>query len=60
MFGYVLGFSFLLLLVTFRSIVVPLKAVVMNLLSVGAAYGLIVLVFQQGVGAELLGFARRK
>ncbi len=55
-FGYVLGFSFLLLLVTFRSIVVPLKAVVMNLLSVGAAYGLIVLVFQQGVGAELLGF----
>ena len=55
-FAYVLGFSFLLLLVTFRSIVVPLKAVLMNLLSVGAAYGLIVLVFQQGVGAELFGF----
>ena len=57
-FGYVLGFSFLLLLVTFRSIVVPLKAVAMNLLSVGAAYGLLVLVFQQGVGADLLGFQR--
>ena len=55
-FGYVLGFSFLLLLISFRSIVVPLKAVLMNLLSVGAAYGLIVLVFQQGVGANLFGF----
>ncbi len=55
-FTYVLGFSFLLLLVTFRSVVVPLKAVAMNLLSVGAAYGLIVLVFQQGVGAGLFGF----
>jgi len=55
-FGYVLGFSFLLLLVTFRSIVVPLKAVAMNLLSVGAAYGLLVLVFQEGVGASLFGF----
>ena len=40
-FTYVLGFSFLLLLITFRSIVVPLKAVAMNLLSVGAAYGLL-------------------
>ena len=55
-FAYVLGFSFLLLLVTFRSIVVPLKAVVMNLLSVGAAYGLLVLVFQQGIGASIFGF----
>jgi putative drug exporter of the RND superfamily len=55
-FGYVLGLSFLLLLVTFRSVVVPLKAVVMNLLSVGAAYGLLVLVFQRGIGAELMGF----
>jgi RND superfamily putative drug exporter len=54
--GAVLTASFVLLLVVFRSIVVPLKAVVMNLLSVGAAYGLIVLVFQQGVGNELLGF----
>jgi RND superfamily putative drug exporter len=43
-------------MVVFRSIVVPLKALVMNLLSVGAAYGLIVLVFQEGVGAGVLGF----
>jgi RND superfamily putative drug exporter len=55
-FGAVLAASFLLLLVAFRSIVVPLKAVVMNLLSVGASYGLIVLVFQHGLGNELFGF----
>jgi len=55
-FMFVLGLSFLLLLVAFRSIVVPLKAVIMNLLSVGAAYGILVLVFQEGVGAKLLGF----
>jgi putative drug exporter of the RND superfamily len=55
-FGFVLGLSFLLLMLVFRSIVVPLKAIVMNLLSVGAAYGLIVLVFQEGVGADLFGF----
>ncbi len=54
--GAVLTASFLLLLIVFRSIVVPLKAVVMNLLSVGASYGLIVLVFQQGIGNELFGF----
>jgi RND superfamily putative drug exporter len=54
-FTFVLGASFLLLLVVFRSIVVPLKAVVLNLLSVGAAYGILVLVFQDGVGAGLLG-----
>jgi putative drug exporter of the RND superfamily len=48
--AFVLGLSFLLLMVVFRSIVVPLKAVIMNLLSVGAAYGAIVLVFQHGVG----------
>jgi RND superfamily putative drug exporter len=52
----VLGMSFLLLTVAFRSIVVALKAIVMNLLSVGAAYGLLVLVFQEGVGAGVLGF----
>ncbi len=46
-FAFVLGLSFLLLMVVFRSIVVPLKAVLMNLLSVGAAYGAIVLVFQE-------------
>lgn len=55
-FSFVLGLSFLLLMIVFRSIVVPLKAIVMNLLSVGAAYGLIVLVFQEGVGADLFGF----
>jgi RND superfamily putative drug exporter len=55
-FTFVLGFSFLLLLVVFRSIVVPLKAVAMNMLSVAAAYGVLVLVFQEGIGAGLLGF----
>jgi RND superfamily putative drug exporter len=54
--GTVLAASFVLLLIAFRSIIVPLKAVVMNLLSVGAAYGLIVLVFQKGVGNEWFGF----
>ncbi|MEX0750711.1 MAG: MMPL family transporter, partial [Dehalococcoidia bacterium] len=48
--------SFVLLTLVFRSIVIPVKAIIMNLLSVGAAYGLIVLVFQHGVGAELFGF----
>jgi putative drug exporter of the RND superfamily len=52
---FVLGLSFLLLTIAFRSIVVSAKAIVMNLLSVGAAYGLLVLVFQKGVGNELLG-----
>jgi RND superfamily putative drug exporter len=55
-FAFVLGLSFLLLTVVFHSLVVPLKAILMNLLSVGAAYGLIVLVFQKGVGASLLHF----
>ncbi len=54
--AFVLGLSFVLLAVVFRSVVVPLKAVAMNLLSVGAAYGLLVLVFQEGVGADLFGF----
>jgi RND superfamily putative drug exporter len=45
-----------LLTLVFRSIVIPVKAIIMNLLSVGAAYGLIVLVFQHGVGADLFGF----
>jgi uncharacterized membrane protein YdfJ with MMPL/SSD domain len=52
---FVLGLSFVLLTVAFRSIVVPATAIVMNLLSVGAAYGLLVLVFQEGVGNEILG-----
>ena len=54
-FAFVLGFSFLVLMLVFRSIVIPIKAVIMNLLSVGTAYGLMVLVFQKG-GADLLGF----
>ena len=53
---FVLVLSFLLLTLVFRSLVVPVKAIIMNLLSVGAAYGLLVLVFQKGVGADLLGF----
>lgn len=55
-FAFVLGMAFLLLMVTFRSIVIPIKAIVLNLLSVGAAYGVLVLVFQNGVGQSLLGF----
>ena len=55
-FAFVLGLAFLLLLVTFRSIVVPIKAIVLNLLSVGAAYGILTLVFQDGHGESLLGF----
>ncbi|HMO52991.1 MAG TPA: MMPL family transporter [Tepidiformaceae bacterium] len=54
--GFVLTLSFVLLLMVFRSIVIPVKAIIMNLLSVGAAYGMVVLVFQEGVGASLLGF----
>jgi RND superfamily putative drug exporter len=53
--GAVLGLSFLLLLVVFRSVLVPLKAVVMNLLSIGAAYGVMVAVFQWGWFGDLLG-----
>ena len=55
-FLFVLGLAFILLLVTFRSIVVPIKAIVLNLLSVGAAYGILVLVFQDGHGEQLLDF----
>ncbi len=55
-FAFVLGLSFLLLMLVFRSIVVPAKAIVLNLLSVGAAYGLIVLVFQKGFLNEVFGF----
>jgi RND superfamily putative drug exporter len=52
----VLALSFVLLAMAFRSLVLPLQAIVMNLLSVGAAYGLIVAVFQWGWGERLLGF----
>jgi RND superfamily putative drug exporter len=57
-FAFVLGLSFILLMLAFRSIVVPLKAIIMNLLSVGAAYGLLVLVFQKGYGTDVFGFQR--
>jgi RND superfamily putative drug exporter len=55
-FAFVLGLAFVLLLLTFRSIVVPLKAIVLNLLSVGAAYGVLVWIFQDGHLEGLLGF----
>ena len=55
-FAFVLGAAFLLLLVTFRSLVIPIKAIVLNLLSVGSAYGLLVLVFQNEWAEGLLGF----
>jgi uncharacterized membrane protein YdfJ with MMPL/SSD domain len=55
-FAFVLGLSFLLLLVTFRSLVIAVTAIVLNLLSVAAAYGLLVIAFQHGVGESLLGF----
>ncbi len=55
-FGFVLAFAFLLLLFSFRSLVIPIKAILMNLLSVGAAYGLLVIVFQWGWGENLLDF----
>ena len=56
MFAFVLGLAFLLLMVTFRSLVIPIKAIVLNLLSVGAAYGLLVLIFQDGRLESLIGF----
>ena len=55
-FAFVLGLAFLLLLMTFRSIVIPIKSIVLNLLSVGAAYGILVLVFQHSWAEGLLGF----
>ena len=55
-FAFVLGLAFVLLLLTFRSIVIPLTAIILNLLSVGAAYGVLVLIFQQGHLQSLLGF----
>ena len=55
-FAFVLGLAFILLLVTFRSVVVPLKAIVLNLLSVGAAYGVLTWIFQEGHLENLLGF----
>jgi RND superfamily putative drug exporter len=57
-FLLVLGLTFVLLTVVFRSVVIAGTAVLLNLLSVGAAYGLLVLVFQHGIGAGLLGFSQ--
>ena len=53
---FVLLLSFVLLMIVFRSIVVPIKALILNLLSVAAAYGVVVAVCQKGHGAGLLGF----
>ena len=57
-FSFVLALSFILLMLVFRSIVVPLKAIILNMLSVGAAYGLLVAVFQKGWGNGIFGFQR--
>jgi RND superfamily putative drug exporter len=55
-FAFVLGLSFILLTTVFRSIVIAATSIVLNLLSVGAAYGLVILVFKHGIGSGLLGF----
>ncbi|HKA02741.1 MAG TPA: MMPL family transporter [Acidimicrobiales bacterium] len=57
-FAVVLGLSFLLMMVVFRSVLVPLKAVVMNLISIGAAYGVVVAVFQWGWASSLIGVGK--
>ncbi len=55
-FAFVLGLAFVLLLMTFRSIVIPIKSILLNLLSVGSAYGILVLVFQHTWAEGILGF----
>lgn len=55
-FAFVFAMAFALLLLTFRSIVIPIKAILLNLLSVGAAYGIVVWIFQEGHLESLLGF----
>jgi putative drug exporter of the RND superfamily len=57
-FGVVLALCFVILTLAFRSIVISTTAIIMNLLSVGAAYGLVVLVFQKGIGNSLFGFTQ--
>jgi uncharacterized membrane protein YdfJ with MMPL/SSD domain len=57
-FAFVLGLSFVLLTIVFRSIVIAATSIALNLLSVGAAYGLVILVFKHGIGTGLLGFQR--
>lgn len=54
--GIILAATFIMLMILFRSILIPLKAVILNLLSVLAAYGLLVIVFQEGLGEEVFGF----
>jgi uncharacterized membrane protein YdfJ with MMPL/SSD domain len=56
--AFVLGLTFVLLTIVFRSVVIAAKGLLLNLLSVGAAYGILVLVFQHGYGADLLGFQK--
>jgi RND superfamily putative drug exporter len=56
--GFVVALSFVLLALVFRSVVLPIKAILMNILGISAAYGLLVVVFQEGAGAHLLGFTR--
>ena len=53
--GFVLGLALVLLLVMFRSIIIPIKAILLNLLSVAAAYGVLVMAFQWGWGISILG-----
>jgi uncharacterized membrane protein YdfJ with MMPL/SSD domain len=55
-FGFVLLLAFILMLVAFRSLVIAAKAIALNLLSIAAAYGVMVLVFQHGIGKGILGF----
>jgi RND superfamily putative drug exporter len=57
-FGAVLGMSFVLLLIAFRSVVIPVASIIMNLLSVTAAYGLVILVFQKGFLVDFFGFQK--
>jgi RND superfamily putative drug exporter len=57
-FAFVLALSFVILTLAFRSLVISTTAIIMNMLSVGAAYGLIVLVFQKGIGNSLFGFMK--
>jgi RND superfamily putative drug exporter len=57
-FAFVLGLTFVLLTIAFRSIVIAATSIVLNLLSVGAAYGLIVLVFEKGIGNGIFGFSQ--
>jgi RND superfamily putative drug exporter len=57
-FAFVLGLTLVLLTIAFRSIVVACTSIVLNLLSVGAAYGLIVLVFEKGIGNGIFGFSQ--